>query len=137
MSKYTGISVDLGDLDGGEYVDQMKEIAAMEFSVIGEEYVNEARTKGLNLKGLKIHKNWTHVLKNSHSYVVFIDGVSRFSDIGKDHTLAMFESVKTGKGVELIVGNGAEYASYVEGKGYDVVSSGFLYVESEVKKIMK
>ena len=45
------------------------------------------------------------------------------------------DKYKDGTGIELVCGNGMEYCTWVEAKGYDVVSSGFLKVESEARKI--
>jgi hypothetical protein len=95
---------------------------------IGEMYVSTARANGN-------YTDQTTNLRTAHGYIVYRDGVSVFESIGRPETMQMFEEMKTGIGVELIVGDGMNYASFVEGKGYDVSTSGMLKVESEVRKL--
>lgn len=105
---------------------------------IGEMYVIGARSKELNLAALKKHQDWTTNLKHAHSYVVYFDGKPLFEDYGMPETKTFFNSLKKDvKGFQLIVGNGMEYASFVEGKGFNVTQGGLLFVENEVKKLIQ
>jgi hypothetical protein len=98
------------------------------FTRIGEKYANLAKQTGT-------YMDRTGNLRNSNSYRVYRDGAVVADRIDRPETGRMFEKLATGKGVELIVGNGMEYASFVEGKGYNVVSEAFLWVESEIIKM--
>jgi hypothetical protein len=95
---------------------------------IGEKYMNLAKQTGT-------YKDRTGNLRNSNSYRVYQNGVAVAEYIGRPETGQMFEDLATGRGIELIVGNGREYASFVEGKGYNVVSEAFLWVEDEIIKM--
>lgn len=121
------IEVDYGNLD--KEVDQaIKETineVALKMAAMGESYIAESREKGS-------YTDRTGNLRNANSYAVFYDGKELFSSYGHPDTEKFFNEVKSPSGLELIVGNGMEYCSYVEAKGYDVVSSGFLTVMNEV-----
>lgn len=95
---------------------------------IGEMYIIESRSRGS-------YTDRTTNLRNANSYAVYRDGILMYGNFGRPETQTFFESNKYGIGLELIVGNGMEYASFVEGKNFNVCSSGFLKVESEVKKL--
>ncbi|WP_353122663.1 hypothetical protein [Dysgonomonas capnocytophagoides] len=99
-------------------------------SRIGEMYVIESRTRGS-------YQDQTENLRNANSYAVFRNGELKQGNFGRPETKALFEKVKTGVGLELIVGNGMNYASFVEGHNFNVYSSGFLLVEREVRKLIK
>lgn len=123
------IDIDLSGLD-----DILKEIEAAERRLIlrlqrmGEQYVAMARQKGN-------YTDQTGNLRNANSYRLYKDGKVLFQSIGSSATGEFLDNYIIGIGLELVCGNGMEYCTYVEGKGYDVVSSGFLKVESEARKI--
>ncbi|NDV93446.1 hypothetical protein D0T84_00750 [Dysgonomonas sp. 521] len=123
------IDIDLNGLD-----DTLKEIEAYEqrfifrLQRIGEQYVATARQKGS-------YDDHTGNLRNANSYRLYKDGRVLFQSIGSSITGEFLDNYITGIGLELVCGNGMEYCTYVEGKGYDVVSSGFLKAESEARKI--
>lgn len=124
--------------DVEDVADKEKRKFGLELARVGEMYVAGSRSKELNLAGLKKHQDWTTNLKHAHSYVVFIDGEPLFEDYGRPETRTFFNSLKDNtKGFQLIVGNGMEYASFVEGKGFDVTQGGLLFVENEVKKLIQ
>lgn len=123
------IDIDLSGLD-----DILKEIEAAERRLtlrlqrMGEQYVAMARQKGN-------YTDQTGNLRNANSYRLYKDGKVLFQSIGSSATGEFLDNYIIGIGLELVCGNGMEYCTYVEGKGYDVVSSGFLKVESEARKI--
>lgn len=103
-----------------------------ELQRIGEAYINRARENGS-------YQDRTTNLRNAHSYRVYRDGKNVAESMGTlaseaNPTDAMFEELKSGVGYELIVGDGMEYASFVEGKNYDVSESGFMLVERMVNE---
>lgn len=126
------IKVDYSSLDKEleKAIQEYKVSMAKELSKIGEKYIAEARSKGS-------FTDRTGNLRNANSYVVYLDGVPLFQSVGRDETSTMFEEVKSAKGLQLIVGNGMEYASYVEGKGFDVSSAGFIKVREEISKLIR
>jgi hypothetical protein len=113
-------------------VDELKREIFLELKRIGEIYVSTARSDS---RADKVYTDRTGNLRGANSYVIYEDGVIIFESIGRPETRQMFEDMKERKGIELIVGNGMNYASFVEGKGFDVSTSGFRKVESEVRKL--
>ncbi len=126
--KITGLDSFIKDIE--KEASGIRRKAILKLSRIGEMYVAESRSKGS-------YQDQTGNLRNANSYAVYEDGIPIFENFGRPETQAFFDSKKNGVGLELIVGNGMEYASFVEGKNFDVCSSGFLKVESEVRKLMK
>ncbi|MDR2765434.1 MAG: hypothetical protein LBB90_10455 [Tannerella sp.] len=94
---------------------------------IGEKFVNHAKNTGT-------YEDRTSNLRNANSYRIYRDGVMVREFIGRPKTGKIFEELKSGIGIEAFFGNGMEYASFVEGKGYNVVTAAFMWVESEIKK---
>lgn len=123
------IDVDLSGID-----DVFKEIEAQERKLIlkmmriGEVYVSTSRQKGS-------YQDQTGNLRNANSYRLYKDGKVLFQSIKIPTMGAFLDKYMDGVGIELVCGNGMEYCTWVEAKGYDVVSSGFLKVESEARKI--
>ena len=124
--KITGLDRFLEDVEKEAMGARRK--AQLKLARIGEIYVIESRSKGS-------YTDRTTNLRNANSYAVYEDGIPIYENFGRPETQAFFDSKKNGVGLELIVGNGMEYASFVEGKNFDVCSSGFLKVESEVRKL--
>lgn len=122
------------DVDLSGFDDVFKEIEAQERKLIlkmmriGETYVGTSRQKGN-------YKDRTGNLRNANSYRLYKDGKVLYENIGLPAMSYFLDKYMDGTGIELVCGNGMEYCTYVEGKGYDVVSSGFLKVESEARKI--
>lgn len=135
--KITGLDSFIKDIE--KEASGIRRKAILRLSRIGEMYIEQARShKGLKKEGKgNDYEDQTTNLRNANSYAVYEDGIPIFENFGRPETQAFFESKKNGLGLELIVGNGMEYASFVEGKNFDVCSSGFLKVESEVRKLMK
>lgn len=124
------------DKDLKKAIKDLYDEGAKELARIGNMYVEESRNKTKNLLKKKIHKNITYKLKNGHSYRVYYNGSIMYERIELEETASMFEKAKTGVSLELLVGDGTFYASFVESKGFDVCSSGFLLVENEVRKLI-
>lgn len=109
-------------------IQNVKERIAIEYSRIGEEYVNEAKQSGS-------YQNRTTNLRNSNAYRVYIDGKIFNESAVRPETNAMFNKLKVDVGIQLVVGAGMDYASYVEGYGFNVVSSGFALVERKMQEL--
>lgn len=123
------IDIDLSGFD--EIFNQINEAEhkfILKLQRIGEMYVGVARSKGS-------YKDRTGNLRNANSYRLYKDGRVLSESIGSSVTGAFMDQYKIGVGIELVCGNGMEYCTYVEGKGKDVVSSGFLKAESEARKL--
>lgn len=122
------------DVDISGFDDVFKEIEAQERKLIlkmmriGEVYVSTSRQKGS-------YQDQTGNLRNANSYRLYKDGKVLFQSIKIPTMGAFLDKYMDGVGIELVCGNGMEYCTWVEAKGYDVVSSGFLKVESEARKI--
>jgi hypothetical protein len=95
---------------------------------IGEDYVSTSKANGG-------YKDITGNLRRANSYRVYFKGGIVFESIGLSETGDLFERVKSGAELEFIVGNGMEYASFVEGKGFDVSTSGILKVIQAVNRM--
>lgn len=115
--------------------DYMLEIANR-LKSIGESYISHSKTFGS-------YQNRTNRLRGAHSYRVSLDGRVLFEYIGSlpggeiNPTRELFDENMTNKGLQLLVGDGMNYASFVEGKGFNVSDSGFRLVENQVRNIFK
>lgn len=128
------------------YLDrQLKKIdAAIVFrlGVLGEECVNIARN-------LNTYKDQTGNLRSSIGYVVVKDGKpvkKDFKSVSKDdggkgvataEKLAMSLTSGLGGGYGIIVVAGMNYASAVEAKGYDVLSSAEQFAKKQLPGLKK
>lgn len=123
------VDIDLSGFD--EIFNQINEAEhkfILKLQRIGEMYVGVARSKGS-------YKDRTGNLRNANSYRLYKDGRVLYESIGSSITGAFMDQYKIGIGIELVCGNGMEYCTYVEGHNFDVVSSGFLAVLREARKI--
>lgn len=112
-----------------EEIEAEKRKIAFELFKIGEAFVNEAKESGA-------YQDQTTNLRNANSYRVYIDGRVVHESIGRPETNVMFQGMVVPDGIQLVVGNGMNYASFVESKhGLNVVSSGFLLVERKVREL--
>lgn len=130
MFKINVIKFDDIDKELDEEIKKAKIEIADKLCIIGENYVNEAKERGT-------YQDRTTNLRNANSYRVYIDGVPYRESIGRTETNAMFDKMKIDTGIQLVVGNGINYASLVEGKGYNVTSSGFLKMEKEIRELFR
>jgi len=128
MFKINIINLDGFDKELKEEIEVEKRKIALYLSRIGEEYVNEAKESGN-------YQDHTKNLRNANSYRVYIDGKVIYESIGRPETNIMFEKMAIPKGIQLVIGNGMQYASFVESKGFNVVSSGFLSVERKIREL--
>lgn len=115
-----------------------------DMKIVGEESNNRMRDGGNG----KDYLNQTGNLRSSTGYCVLQDG--------KPVKTSSFPVVKDGaqgaadgrafldecaarfpKGIVLLLVAGMNYAVYVQRKGYDVIYSGQLYAENEVRKIVQ
>lgn len=124
------IDIDFGDLDD-EVNNAIREAqleAAMWLAKIGEEYIVESKESGS-------YRDDTGNLRGANSYSVYIDGVVIYSNIGRPEAKSFFDSLIEGEGLEFICGNPMNYCSFVEAKGFVVVSSGFSKVINRVYQV--
>lgn len=120
---------------------EQKQIARLQR--LGEMCVIEAR----NNKGYMMQ---TGALTSSTGYEVFVDGVAihtQFDVASGAESTAAAKGIKAGqsiaekvgketKGVALVVVAGMNYASYVEAKGYNVLSSAEHLAERELPRML-
>ena len=92
------------------------------FSYVGEEFVNQARNTST-------YKDRTGNLRSSIGYVVALDGEVKIDNLegtaeGKARAKELVQQVlsEESAGIVLIGFAGMQYASYVESKGYDVIT---------------
>ena len=113
--------------------------------IVGEKCINEARTNGS-------YQDQTGNLRSSIGYVVLQDGkpiekggftpTERGTKKGKDGQKEGESFINKvisqyPKGFVLVVVAGMKYASYVEARNYNVLSSAELLAEKEVPKLLK
>ena len=106
------------------------------FAYVGEEFVNQARN-------IRTYKDRTGNLRSSIGYVVALDGEVKIGDFegtgeGKARAKELVKEVlsDSSTGIVLIGVAGMQYASYVESKGYDVIS-GSVPKASKILKELK
>lgn len=113
--------------------------------IVGEKCINEARTNGS-------YQDQTGNLRSSIGYVVLQDGkpiekggfapTERGKEKGKSgqkegETFINKVISQYPKGFVLVVVAGMKYATYVEARNYNVLSSAELLAEKEVPKLLK
>ena len=106
------------------------------FAYVGEEFVNQARNT-------RTYKDQTGNLRSSIGYVVALDGEVKIDNLegtgeGKARAKELVKEVlsDSSTGIVLIGVAGMQYASYVESKGYDVIS-GSVPKASKILKELK
>ncbi|MFJ1439294.1 hypothetical protein ACILPE_06110 [Capnocytophaga canimorsus] len=117
-------------------IDQIREEyikkAVNHFAETGERCVAEARSNGN-------YKNQTGNLRNSVGYRVILNGIvqkeANINSLNKKITDEI--SLKYPTGLVLIVVAGMNYASYVEAKNYNVLSSAELMAEQILNQIFR
>ncbi len=97
------------------------------FNYIGNQCIIEARENGN-------YTDRTTNLRNSIGYVVLLNGVVQNKSLKGKHSKKLIEELmpKYSKGIVLIVVAGMHYATYVEAKNYNVLSSAELLAERQV-----
>lgn len=89
---------------------------------------------------LDTYKDQTHKLRSSLGYVIFLDGqqvVSNFQSTGgekgdegvNEGQRKAIEAAKATSGIVAIIIAGADYATYVEAKGFDVLTGSAMQLE--------
>ncbi|MFJ1411695.1 hypothetical protein [Capnocytophaga canimorsus] len=117
-------------------IDQIREEyikkAVNHFIETGERCISEARSNGN-------YKNQTGNLRNSVGYRVILNGIvqkeANINSLNKKLTDEI--SLKYPTGLVLIVVAGMNYASYVEAKNYNVLSSAELMAEQILNQIFR
>lgn len=125
-----------------EMTERQEQVLLRTLSYVGETCVNEARS----YNG-KAYTDQTGNLRSSVGYVIAVDGKVLFSSsfgavkngnegASKGKAYANELVSKYPKGVVLILVAGMKYASYVAGKGYNVLQSAELKAEQLVPKML-
>lgn len=126
------IDVDLSGLD--EFLNEAKDEIRQGMIEVAHEGVDYAKIHGE-------YKNHTHNLRSAPGAAVVVDGeiVDMYIPSESGHQKAKEKTENLllyGKRPKdgIILADGMEYASYVESKGYDVLSGGALHAEAEAQK---
>jgi hypothetical protein len=92
------------------------------FIMAGEKFVKDAREQ-MQDHAMGTYKDQTKNLRNSIGYIIFSKGERVHSNIGPEANElgGILEDMKS-EGIQLIGFAGMNYASYVESKGYNVIS---------------
>ena len=126
------------------FLDAIEKAQIKRLQELGEMCLREAR----NNKGYMMQ---TGALLSSTGYKIYVDGValhSKFDAASGAESEAATKGINTGsavadsigkktKGVALVVVAGMNYASYVEAKGYNVLSSANHLAESELPRMLE
>lgn len=126
------LDINLDDLDSQfeEEKERIKKIAIMKMQRIGEMYSNISKNSGN-------YKDQTGNLRSANGYGIKDNGSIIKVESGRNETNSGIQKQETKAEVELIIGNGMDYCSHVEAKGYDVVSTGIITAKAEAKKQFK
>lgn len=126
------LDIDMSDFDKqyDEEMNRIKRVCRMNFQKVGETYIATARDAGN-------YKDRTGNLRNAHGYGISDEGTIVSANTGRPETLDGIRQQPQTAELECICGDGMDYASKLEGKGYDVSSSGFLAAENEAKRLFK
>lgn len=130
------LNIDISDLEK-QYemeVNRLKRQAKLKLQRVGEVYASTAKEKGS-------YEDQTGNLRGGNGYTLFEDNSLVESSIGVNKSgekvnlsLDEIKSQSTKAEIELICGNGMDYASHVQRKGYDVTDSAQLAAEAEARK---
>lgn len=126
------LDVDINGLDAecGKAIDQIKRVCKMNMHRIGEVYIQTSRDEGS-------YKDRTGNLRAANGYGIVENGSVVEANTGRTETLDGIKQQPVIADMECVMGNGMDYASKVEGKGYDVSSKGALAAEQEARKLFK
>lgn len=126
------LDIDISDFDKmfEEEQNRIKQLVKVGFQRAGETYVANARERGS-------YKDHTSNLRNANGYVIEESGNVAEGNTGRSETDVMLREMGSQADMELKAGNGMEYASYVEAKGYNVTSSGQLAAEGLLNRMFK
>lgn len=116
---------------------RLVDVIIFNLNSIGEQFVINARAN-------KTYKDRTGNLRSSIGYVVMFNGAQLNENFSGTVNGVKFAKKaiaeikqKYPTGIVLICVAGADYALYVESKGYDVISGASLQAESDLKKAIK
>ena len=126
------VDIDLSGLD--EFLDEVKEEIKQGMVEVAREGVDYSKATGN-------YQNHTHNLRSAPGAAVVMDGeiVDMYIPAESGHQKAKEKTENLllyGKRPKngIILADGMEYASFVESKGYDVLSGGALHTEAEAQK---
>lgn len=121
-----------------EAIMQKDESVLRIFNYVGEQCVRNARIQ-------KGYQDRTANLKSSIGFIVLKDGVPVNSQFNGEKSKGVTEAKKTAtkvalsypKGYALIVVAGMKYATYVESKGFNVLTTAEQLAERQVPRLLK
>ncbi len=124
------LNIDISDIEKqfNEEVNRLKRQAKLKLQRVGEVYASTAKEKGS-------YKDHTSNLRNANGYGIKENGSLTDISSGRPETEQGIKAQSTKAEIELICGNGMDYASYVQRKGYDVTDSAQLAAEAEARKL--
>ncbi len=123
------LNIDISDLEK-QYemeVNRLKRQAKLKLQRVGEVYASTAKEKGS-------YKDQTGNLRNANGYGIKENGSLTDISSGRSETERGIKGQSVKAEIELICGNGMDYASHVQRKGYDVTDSAQLAAEAEARK---
>ena len=123
------LNIDISDLEK-QYemeVNRLKRQVKLKLQRVGEVYASTAKEKGS-------YKDQTSNLRNANGYGIKENGSLTDISSGRPETEQGIKRQSVKAEIELICGNGMDYASYVQRKGYDVTDSAQLAAEAEARK---
>ena len=119
------LDIDISGLESEtrEAIQKLKEECLQKLSKAGKAYVTTSQADGN-------YNNHTYELRRGNGYQITYNGKVVDSYVKRPQTADLFNKDINPKNMILTYGNGTEYASYVQRKGYDVTDSGQLAAES-------
>lgn len=105
-------------------LNNLKDEILIDLMYEGEKAVAKARRDGN-------YQNRTGNLRNSVGYAVLNDGIEAMQ--ANTDTEKLIKANDT-DGVGVVLANGVEYGSFVESRGYDVLSSAAIEMEENIKR---
>lgn len=123
------LNIDISDLEKqyNDEVNRLKRQTKLKLQRVGEVYTSTAKEKGS-------YKDQTSNLRNANGYGIKEDGSLTEVSSGRPETEQGIKGQPVKAEIELICGNGMDYASHVQRKGYDVTDSAQLAAEAEARK---
>lgn len=123
------LNIDISDFDKqfNDEVDRLKRQAKIALQRVGEVYASTAKESGS-------YKDKTGNLRNANGYGIKENGSLTDISSGRPETEQGIKRQSVKAEIELICGNGMDYASSVQRKGYDVTDSAQLAAEAEARK---
>ena len=124
------LNIDTSDFDKqyNEEVARLEREAKMKLLRVGEVYISTSKESGS-------YQDDTGNLRNANGYGLKEHGTLTTIVAGRSETEKGIEVQSAKTEIEVICGNGMDYASHVQRKGYVVTDAGQLAAEAEAKRL--